>query len=200
MILLLHTSYTKTAKACQGDIETLYNNLSIESPYFLGGFFLKKKSQFFKFKVLDSWFTGFIYHISFCEKGSFIWYVTALSTLFVLMPRIPTSYILRAYQQDPLLPLLLQECRTLDSAQNELRWLREWAVQKFYQRTSRFGAGTHRSTPGWRSHLRSMCRERARGVPLQYLLGDQPFGDLEIICKKGVLIPRYAPYGYTIFP
>lgn len=106
--------------------------------------------------------------------------------LFFLMPRLPIPAILRAYQQDHLLPLLLRECRTHDSAQNELRWLREWAVQKSSQRTNRFGA------TGWRSYLRSMCRERARGVPLQYILGDQPFGDLEILCRKGVLIPRYA--------
>jgi methylase of polypeptide subunit release factors len=37
-----------------------------------------------------------------------------------------------------------------------------------------------------------MCQLRSRGYPLQYILGDQPFGDLEILCKKGVLIPRYV--------
>ncbi|KAG7905211.1 hypothetical protein KL906_005248 [Ogataea polymorpha] len=31
---------------------------------------------------------------------------------------------------------------------------------------------------------------RARLVPLQYILGSQPFGDLTIKCKPGVLIPR----------
>ncbi|GAD99333.1 S-adenosylmethionine-dependent methyltransferase [Paecilomyces variotii No. 5] len=114
------------------------------------------------------------------------------------MPRLPTSAILRAYQKDPLLPLLLQECRTYDSAQNELRWLREWAVQKFAQRKPRLGATTHGKTQGWRSHLRAVCRKRARGVPLQYILGDQPFGDLEIICRKGVLIPRYETESYVV--
>ncbi|KAJ9315960.1 hypothetical protein DTO271D3_3746 [Paecilomyces variotii] len=107
------------------------------------------------------------------------------------MPRLPTSAILRAYRQDHLLPLLLRECRTHDSAQNELRWLREWAVQKFSQRTNRSRA------TGWRSYLRSICRERSRGVPLQYILGDQPFGDLEILCRKGVLIPRYETESYV---
>lgn len=34
------------------------------------------------------------------------------------------------------------------------------------------------------SHLRSKL------VPLQYILGSQPFGKLDISCKKGVLIPR----------
>jgi len=35
-----------------------------------------------------------------------------------------------------------------------------------------------------------MCLWRSRGFPLQYILGDQPFGDLEILCRRGVLIPR----------
>lgn len=35
-----------------------------------------------------------------------------------------------------------------------------------------------------------MCHRRSRGYPLQYILGDQPFGDLEILCRRGVLIPR----------
>lgn len=38
--------------------------------------------------------------------------------------------------------------------------------------------------------LVKLVRERARGVPLQYLLGSQPFGELDIKCGKGVLIPR----------
>lgn len=37
-----------------------------------------------------------------------------------------------------------------------------------------------------------MVDERSRGKPLQYILGDQPFGNLEILCRKGVLIPRYV--------
>lgn len=37
-----------------------------------------------------------------------------------------------------------------------------------------------------------MCRRRSQGVPLQYILGDQPFGDLEILCQRGVLIPRFV--------
>ncbi len=38
--------------------------------------------------------------------------------------------------------------------------------------------------------LRHLVRERARGKPLQYLLGTEYFGDLEIKCEPGVLIPR----------
>ncbi|CAI7629090.1 unnamed protein product [Penicillium glandicola] len=38
---------------------------------------------------------------------------------------------------------------------------------------------------------------RSRGYPLQYILGDQPFGDLEILCRRGVLIPRPETESYT---
>lgn len=37
----------------------------------------------------------------------------------------------------------------------------------------------------------NLVKKRSRGVPLQYILGSQPFGDLDILCRKGVLIPRY---------
>lgn len=32
---------------------------------------------------------------------------------------------------------------------------------------------------------------RSQGYPLQYILGTQPFGGLDIICKPGALIPRW---------
>ncbi|OJJ38563.1 hypothetical protein ASPWEDRAFT_36239 [Aspergillus wentii DTO 134E9] len=113
------------------------------------------------------------------------------------MPRIPTRTLLRAYQQSPLLPLLLRECRSLDSARNELRWLRERALDISRAMHSR-GAIHKHVFSGWRSLLRFMCRERSRGVPLQYILGDQPFGDLEILCRKDVLIPRPETESFTI--
>ncbi len=34
-------------------------------------------------------------------------------------------------------------------------------------------------------------------MPLQYILGNQPFGDLVIKCEKGVLIPRQCTEAYT---
>lgn len=40
--------------------------------------------------------------------------------------------------------------------------------------------------------MAKLARRRARGEPLQYLLGSQPFGELDIKCGKGVLIPRYV--------
>ncbi|KAK2871773.1 hypothetical protein FQN49_002840 [Arthroderma sp. PD_2] len=106
------------------------------------------------------------------------------------MPRIPYSLILRARRIDPLLPLLLRECRDLCSARNELRWLTEFAQSR--------DAGVR---PGWRRkrrlRLQSLVKQRAAGKPLQYILGDQPFGDLEILCKEGVLIPRPDTESYT---
>ncbi|KAJ5755286.1 hypothetical protein N7533_004829, partial [Penicillium manginii] len=102
------------------------------------------------------------------------------------MPRIRPSTLIKAYQENPLLPLLLKECRTLESARNELRWLREHALRTSQTRQPQ-------TTTPWRTYLSSICRQRSRGYPLQYILGDQPFGDLEILCRPGVLIPRYAP-------
>lgn len=36
-------------------------------------------------------------------------------------------------------------------------------------------------------------------MPLQYILGNQPFGDLEILCRKGVLIPRLVSLFINVF-
>jgi methylase of polypeptide subunit release factors len=38
--------------------------------------------------------------------------------------------------------------------------------------------------------LGRMVNDRASGKPLQYILGSEYFGDLEIQCRPGVLIPR----------
>ncbi|KAI1108797.1 S-adenosyl-L-methionine-dependent methyltransferase [Nemania sp. NC0429] len=35
-----------------------------------------------------------------------------------------------------------------------------------------------------------LVARRGAGEPLQYVLGTQPFADLEVLCEKGVLIPR----------
>src|SRR5438874_1102401 len=105
------------------------------------------------------------------------------------MPRLSPAFLLHAYRLDPLLPSLLRECRTLPSARNELRWLRERALLDVAE-NRRQGVANHARAPGWRVRLRSMVRERAKGKPLQYILGDQPFGELDILCRQGVLIPR----------
>ncbi|OCT50378.1 hypothetical protein CLCR_06777 [Cladophialophora carrionii] len=38
---------------------------------------------------------------------------------------------------------------------------------------------------------------RSKGVPLQYIMGNQPFGTLDILCQPGVLIPRPETETYT---
>ncbi|KAK2734542.1 hypothetical protein FQN57_001647 [Myotisia sp. PD_48] len=100
------------------------------------------------------------------------------------MPRLPFSLVWHAHRIDPLLPLLLRECRDIRSARNELRWLTENARET-----------AHPSK--WQAKLRNMVEQRATGKPLQYILGDQPFGDLEILCRPGVLIPRPDTESYT---
>ncbi|KAF2647411.1 S-adenosyl-L-methionine-dependent methyltransferase [Lophiostoma macrostomum CBS 122681] len=96
------------------------------------------------------------------------------------MPRLPTSLLRKARAIDPLLPRLLGVCRELRAAQNELRWLREYA--------DKIARG--RSGKAHRTLLRGMVENRASGKPLQYIVGTEYFGDLEIKCRPGVLIPR----------
>ncbi|KAJ8068758.1 hypothetical protein OCU04_002454 [Sclerotinia nivalis] len=103
------------------------------------------------------------------------------------MPRLPHALLLRAYNVSPLLPLVLRETRILPSAINELRWLREHV-----DKTTKY----HLPNQKWRALLK-LCQRRARGEPLQYILGTQPFGELEIKCQPGVLIPRPETEAYT---
>ncbi|KAI1455261.1 S-adenosyl-L-methionine-dependent methyltransferase [Annulohypoxylon moriforme] len=108
------------------------------------------------------------------------------------MPRLSPSLLWRAYRTSPHLAALLPVCRDLASARNELRWLREH-VSKV---ASSHGNSQNLQSNSWSNALEQdlllgyLCRKRGRGVPLQYILGTQPFGDLEIKCRPGVLIPR----------
>lgn len=106
------------------------------------------------------------------------------------MPRLAPSLLLRAKGTSPLLPLLLKTCRDLPSAVNELRWLKEH-VQDSYPLNEPNAASLREQ------RLLSLCRKRSKGAPLQYLLGSQPFGDLDILCRPGVLIPRPETESYT---
>ncbi|KAH6626865.1 S-adenosyl-L-methionine-dependent methyltransferase [Chaetomium sp. MPI-SDFR-AT-0129] len=102
------------------------------------------------------------------------------------MPRLPPSLFWRASKEiSPLAARLLPVCRDLQSAANELRWIREHvrSTQSPVPDGLRF----------W-----SLVEKRATGVPLQYVLGNQPFGDLEILCRRGVLIPRPETEAYTL--
>lgn len=100
------------------------------------------------------------------------------------MPRIPTALLRKARTIEPHLPALLAPCRDLHTAQNELRWLREH-VEKVAKARRAKGDKLAKG-----ALLSQLVRERARGKPLQYILGSEYFGDLEIKCKPGVLIPR----------
>ncbi|KAG6831683.1 hypothetical protein H0H92_008326 [Tricholoma furcatifolium] len=55
-------------------------------------------------------------------------------------------------------------------AQNELRWLK-----------------SHAKSP---SQLQNLVKRRVAGEPLQYILGSQPFGPLNLLTRPPVLIPR----------
>jgi len=98
------------------------------------------------------------------------------------MPRVPPRLLRQTYATHRSLPSLLPVCRDLTSAQNELRWLQEHAV-----------TGSQSQSGHGDGHLlRGFVERRASGEPLQYILGSEYFGDLEIICRKGVLIPRFV--------
>ncbi|KAK0626503.1 S-adenosyl-L-methionine-dependent methyltransferase [Immersiella caudata] len=102
------------------------------------------------------------------------------------MPRIrPFTFWLARKKISPQAARLLFVCRDLLSAANELRWIREHV-----------NTTPSKIPPNLRLH--QLCSKRARGTPLQYLLGTQPFGDLEILCRPGVLIPRPETECYTI--
>lgn len=97
------------------------------------------------------------------------------------MPRLHPRMLHHARKIDSLLPLVLQATRDLNSAKNELRWLKEYITSQ---------PSNHPSPKSYEHRLRQVCIDRARGKPLQYILGSEYFGDLEIACVKGVLIPR----------
>ncbi|KAI4719120.1 S-adenosyl-L-methionine-dependent methyltransferase [Aureobasidium sp. EXF-10727] len=99
------------------------------------------------------------------------------------MPRLQPRILHRARKIDPLLPFVLQGTRDLASAKNELRWLREFTIEQQQKQHAPKNWNTQQQ-------LRHFCIERARGKPLQYIMGTEYFGDLEIACEPGVLIPR----------
>ena len=97
------------------------------------------------------------------------------------MPRIKPRALRQAFAIDPSLSSFLPVCRDLRSAQAELRWLGEHALT------------VSRRCPNDYHHLlRSYVKRRSTGEPLQYILGSEYFGDLEIRCRPGVLIPRFV--------
>ena len=65
------------------------------------------------------------------------------------------------------------------------RWMRDELVDRFPENQH--------------AHLfRQWCQRYRRGEPLQYIIGNQPFGELSILCKPNVLIPRWETEEYTL--
>ncbi|KUI52816.1 putative mitochondrial N(5)-glutamine methyltransferase mtq1 [Cytospora mali] len=106
------------------------------------------------------------------------------------MPRISPTALRRAHQISPHAATLLPAVRDLPSALNELRWIREHVQQLRQEQQLLSSVEAERK-------VASLCRRRGRGVPLQYVLGTQPFGNLDMKCRPGVLIPRPEPEAYT---
>ncbi|KAI1867925.1 uncharacterized protein JN550_006732 [Neoarthrinium moseri] len=107
------------------------------------------------------------------------------------MPRLPPALLRQAHSISPQLHALLPACRDLQSARSELRWIREHAL------SSSSGAGQPSNRHGNAAVARLVAR-RARGEPLQYVLGSQPFGALDLRCRPGVLIPRPETEAYVV--
>ena len=83
--------------------------------------------------------------------------------LLEFMPRLPPWLFRQAKKRSPELATLLPACRDLGSATNELRWIKEHALKSYRHDVNR--------------RISNLCAARGRGVPLQYILGTQPFGD-----------------------
>jgi HemK-like putative methylase len=92
--------------------------------------------------------------------------------------RLSPRLIATARRRDRYLPLLLPTLRNIADAERELKWIRN-------------------ELPAHLT-LEQACRLRGRLVPLQYILGSQPFGDLDIRCVSGVLIPRWETEEWTL--
>ncbi|KAI1125996.1 S-adenosyl-L-methionine-dependent methyltransferase [Nemania abortiva] len=115
------------------------------------------------------------------------------------MPRLAPSLFRRAGRISPHLATLLPACRTIESAQAELRWIRAHALSASQSRAEGSGSGSGPGSDGrgrgrgktqMEARVARLVERRGTGEPLQYVLGSQPFADLDVRCKKGVLIPR----------
>ncbi|KAI1801649.1 S-adenosyl-L-methionine-dependent methyltransferase [Daldinia bambusicola] len=115
------------------------------------------------------------------------------------IPGVSPSAVQRLNTDMRHLTALLPVCKTMSSAQNELRWIREHmdsntlGMQFRKKITSKSTEEQARDTKLYR-----LCRLRGRGYPLQYIVGSQPFGNLEIKCSPGVLIPRHETEAWTM--
>ena len=109
------------------------------------------------------------------------------------MPRLSPQFLRSAHNRNPLLSLLLRACRDLPSARSELCWLRDHVNILLSLNQPR--SHPHSKT----TYLHKLCLQRSHQKPIQYILGDTPFGDLFIQCRPGVLIPRWETAEYTTY-
>ncbi|KAF7538561.1 hypothetical protein G7054_g2775 [Neopestalotiopsis clavispora] len=127
------------------------------------------------------------------------------------MPRLSPALLRRAHRISPHLRTLLPACRDIESAQHELRWIREHVssstpsalpTSSSLDGASGFNNQNARqinTAPKHEAEVARLCARRGRGEPLQYVLGTQPFGPLEIRCAPGVLVPRPETEAYTMY-
>lgn len=92
------------------------------------------------------------------------------------MPRVSFADVRRASHNTLLAPLL-HATKSLEQAQRELRWIQQELPRAEWKRA---------------------VLRRSRHEPLQYILGSQPFGELDIKCERGVLIPRWETEEWTM--
>ncbi|KAF3056628.1 Mitochondrial N(5)-glutamine methyltransferase MTQ1 [Daldinia childiae] len=115
------------------------------------------------------------------------------------MPQLSPQATRSLHANTPLLAALLPTCKNLNSARNELRWIREhvWSstLAPQFQNIPEAKDNDEKSK---NALLHRLCSLRGRGYPLQYILGTQPFGQLEIKCRPGVLIPRPETEAWTM--
>lgn len=94
---------------------------------------------------------------------------------------------------------MLPQCRSVDQALVEFGWMQGLAPDNIVQGNAVQGNAVQgnivqgNAVPGNTAARRLLrgCAARFRGVPLQYVLGSQPFGAAELVCRPGVLIPRW---------
>lgn len=86
------------------------------------------------------------------------------------MPRISPRLVKQALRHSPLLPPLLRANPNFEQAKLELKWIKNELPKNKWA---------------------DAVRRRSRLEPLQYILGSQPFGALDILCQRNILIPRW---------
>ncbi|OLN84947.1 Mitochondrial N(5)-glutamine methyltransferase MTQ1 [Colletotrichum chlorophyti] len=114
------------------------------------------------------------------------------------MPRLQPILFRRARAISPLVAALLPACRDIPSAVTELRWIRLHVASTQVPSAIGTEAATSPASPSVEARVARLCARRGRGVPLQYVLGSQPFGALDIKCRPGVLAPRAETEAYTL--